>query len=115
MEHQDHNIIVIGNNILLNKNNTKKIVPKNRTDQRAIKIENETENFKIQKIPPLLSKEITQARVSNKKTQLDMSKLLNKPVSMYQELENGKANYDPSTKLMIRTLSRKLNIKFNNL
>ena len=111
---QDFTPINIGNSLLINKNKAKVIVPKNKTDQRAIKIENETENFKIIKIPSLLSKEITQCRVNSKKTQSEMAKLLMKPLSMYQELENGKAIYNPATKALIQSIERKLNIKFQN-
>ena len=111
---QDFTSINIGNSLLRNKNKAKVIVPKNKTDQRAIKIENETENFKIIKIPSLLSKEITQCRVNSKKTQSEMAKLLMKPLSMYQELENGKAIYNPATKSLIQSIERKLNIKFQN-
>lgn len=114
MDHQDYSVVNIGNSSLKEKNQPKKIIPKNRNDQRSIKIENETENFKIIKIPSVLSKEITQGRVNSKKTQSDMAKLLMKPLSMYQELENGKAIYNPATKLLIQSIERKLNIKFQN-
>ena len=111
---QDFTTINIGNSSLRNKNQAKIIVPKNKTDQRAIKIENETENFKIIKIPSLLSNEITQCRVNSKKTQSDMAKLLMKPLSMYQELENRKAIYNPATKALIQSIERKLTVKFKN-
>lgn len=42
----------------------KTIIPKNHIDQRAIKIENETEQFSIKTIPKELSKEIMQARTT---------------------------------------------------
>ena len=101
---QDFTTINIGNSSLRNKNQAKIIVPKNKTDQRAIKI----------KIPSLLSKEITQCRVNSKNTQSEMAKLLMKPLSMYQELENGKAIYNPATKALIQSIERKLNVKFKN-
>lgn len=54
----------------------KKIVAKNHTDQRAFKIENETETFSIPTIPRPLAQEITNARTSKKFTQKDMAQKL---------------------------------------
>ena len=45
MEHQDFKQISISNGGKTNLPVAKKILPKNHTDQRAIKIENETENL----------------------------------------------------------------------
>jgi ribosome-binding protein aMBF1 (putative translation factor) len=79
-----------------------------------VKIDNETENFAIQKIPQTLSKEIMQARVASKITQKDLSVKLNIQQSVYSELENGKAIYDAKTKQLITKLQNVLKIKFLN-
>ena len=55
MEHQDFKPVTIGKPVSL-KSLPKKIVPKNTTDMHKIKIENETENFNVVKIPSDLSK-----------------------------------------------------------
>lgn len=49
MDHQDYKQISIGNGGK-SKVPAKKIVPKNHVDLHAIKLENETENFKPLKI-----------------------------------------------------------------
>jgi ribosome-binding protein aMBF1 (putative translation factor) len=79
-----------------------------------VKIDNETENFAIQKIPQSLSKEIMQARVSSKITQKDLAVKLNIQQNVYSELENGKAIYDAKTKQLITKLQTVLKIKFLN-
>jgi len=78
------------------------------------KIENETENFAIQKIPSKLSKEITLTRTLKKFTQKEMAIKLNIQFNVYQELENGKAIYNSVTKQTINKMERLLNIKFEN-
>jgi ribosome-binding protein aMBF1 (putative translation factor) len=79
-----------------------------------VKIDNETENFAIQKIPQLLSKEIMQSRVASKITQKDLAVKLNIQQNVYSELENGKAIYDSKTKQLITKLQTVLKIKFFN-
>ena len=78
------------------------------------KIDNETENFSIQKIPSALSKEITQSRISSKLTQKDIAVKLNIQQNVYTELENGKAIYNASTKQLITKLQNILHVKFQN-
>lgn len=114
MEHQDFNEITIGNSKLQNAKLPKKIIPKNKVDQHAIKIENENENFSIQKIPNTLSKEITNARNAKKMTQKEVSNKLNITTNVYIELENGKAIYDGKTKQLIQKVAKLFNIKFVN-
>lgn len=79
-----------------------------------VKIDNETENFAIQKIPQSLSKEIMQSRVASKITQKDLAVKLNIQQNVYSELENGKAIYDSKTKQLITKLQTVLKIKFFN-
>ena len=78
------------------------------------KVENETENFSIEKIPNALSKEITSSRTLKKLTQKEMAIKLNVQFNVYQELENGKAIYNSQTKQTINKLERLLNVKFEN-
>jgi len=78
------------------------------------KIENETENFAIEKIPNVLCKEITSARTLKKVTQKEMAIKLNIQFNVYQELENGKAIYNSQTKQLVNKMERLLNVKFEN-
>lgn len=78
------------------------------------KIDNETENFAIQKIPSALSKEITQSRISSKLTQKDIAVKLNIQQNVYTELENGKAIYNAQTKQLITKLQNILHVKYQN-
>lgn len=112
MDHQDFTPITIGNSNKVPQ--TKKIIPKNRTDQHAIKIENETENFSIKIIPSNLSKEIIKSRVTKKFTQKDIAKKLNIQLATYIEIENGKAHYNPATKKIIQGIEKIFSIKFIN-
>ncbi len=112
MEHQDFKQISIGNGGKSKLPLPKKIIPKNHSDQRAIKIENETENFAVKTIPKELSKEIMQARTSKKFTQKDLAMKLNIQPNVYINIENGKALYDPSTKKIIQNIEKQLGIKF---
>lgn len=111
MDHQDFIPIIIGKSPK-NMLGTKKIVPKNTMDMQKIKIENETENFSVKKIPSGLSKEISNARNLNKITQKDASNKLNIPVNVFMELENGKAIYDGKTKQIIQRISKLFGVKF---
>lgn len=112
MSHQDFKEITIGNGGKTKLPLPKKIVPKNHIDQRAIKIENETENFAVKTMPRELVKEITQARTSKKFTQKDMAMKLNVQPNVYNNIENGKALYDPSTKKIISAIEKQLGVKF---
>jgi ribosome-binding protein aMBF1 (putative translation factor) len=78
------------------------------------KIENETENFSIEKIPMILSKEIILARTLKKITQKEIAIKLNIQFNVYQELENGKAIYNSQTKKLINKMENLLNVKFQN-
>ena len=78
------------------------------------KIDNETENFTIIKVPPLLSKEIISARITKKLTQKDIAIKLNIQQSIYTDIENGKAIYNSQTKQYITKIERLLGVKFEN-
>jgi ribosome-binding protein aMBF1 (putative translation factor) len=113
MEHQDFQTITIGNKSL--KNVKKEIKPKNSgPDLHSIKLENETENFSIQKIPKELSQEITNARTAKKFSQKDIANKLNIQSNVYSEIENGKALYDGKTKELINKIQKQLGVRFQN-
>ena len=78
------------------------------------KIENETDNFTIQKIPSLLSREIINARIKLKHTQKDVSNKLCIQLNVYTDIENGKAIYSNETKQIINKLERVFGLKFEN-
>ena len=79
------------------------------------KIENETENFEIKKIPIELSKEITLIRNIQKISQKDIAIKLNIQQNIYNELENGKAIYNSQTKELINKIERLFKTKFLHL
>jgi ribosome-binding protein aMBF1 (putative translation factor) len=115
MSHQDWTPISIGNPS--KKPVQKKIVEKKgdtsiQDDLR--KLDNDTETFSFVKIPSILSKEITTARVSKKLTQKDISVKLNLPHVVYTDIENGKAIYNNYTKQNISKIEKVLGIKFIN-
>jgi putative transcription factor len=112
MQHQDFSVVRIGNPQKARLTGPKQIVPKNHSDQRAIKIENETENFHVKTVPSELAKEIMQARTAKKYTQKDMANKLNIQQNVYVSIENGKALYDPATKKIIQNIEKNLGIKF---
>ena len=115
MSFQDWTPVTISNP---NKQKTVKTIVEKKGDTSINdglkKIENETENFTIEKIPMTLSKEITSARTSKKITQKEMAIKLNIQFNVYQELENGKAIYNSVTKQTINKMERLLNVKFEN-
>jgi putative transcription factor len=115
MSFQDWTPITISNP---NKQKTVKSIIEKKGDTSFSdglkKIENETENFAIEKIPMILSKEIISARTLKKFTQKEMAVKLNIQFNVYQELENGKAIYNSQTKQTVNKMERILNIKFEN-
>ena len=115
MEHQDLRVINIGNKNLKKSLGQKNMIPKgNNLDLHKLKIENEQENFTIKKIPKDLSIEIANARNSKKITQKDMALRLNIQKDIINNIENGKANYDPQIKQIVNKIQNFLGIKFKN-
>ena len=115
MEHQDLRVINIGNKNLKKSLGQKNMIPKgNNLDLHKLKIENEQENFTIKKIPKDLSIEIANARNSKKITQKDMALRLNIQKDIINNIESGKANYDPQTKQVVNKIQNFLGIKFKN-
>jgi len=115
MSFQDWTPVTISNP---NKQKTVKSIVEKKGDTSISdglkKIENETENFSIEKISMILSKEITSARTLKKFTQKEMAIKLNIQFNVYQELENGKAIYNSQTKQTVNKMENILNIKFQN-
>ena len=111
MEHQDHTIINIGHG--RNKNPPKKLpIQKNPEIAHAHKIENQEDNFKLDKIPKKICTQIISLRNSQKLTQKDMATRINVQKNIYIELENGKAKYDPQTKQIIQKIQKTFGTKF---
>ncbi|SOV78135.1 multiprotein bridging factor type 1, putative [Plasmodium sp. gorilla clade G3] len=59
--------------------------------ENKAKIEQETENFKIDRVTPAFSRALQQARISKKLTQAQLARLVNESESVIKEYENGKA------------------------
>jgi len=111
-EHQDFKVITLTKN---NKNLPKNILPKNnQIDLHKIKIENESENFQIPKIPNKLVREIIDARNIKKFTQKEMAIKLNIQFNIYNDIESGKAIYNQQTKEIIQKIQKLFSIKFQN-
>lgn len=114
MSHQDWSPVIFNKNI---KPSSRTIVQKKgdtSINDSIKKIDNDSENFSLPLIPNLLSKEITTARVTLKKTQKEMANKLMIQENIYKDLENGKALYSGQTKQHVNKLERILNVKFEN-
>ena len=112
LEHQDFKIITLSKN---SKNVQKNDLSRNNNiDLQKIKIENETENFKIQKIPNKLVREIIDVRNIKKITQKEMAVKLNIQINIYNDIESGKAIYNQQTKDIIQKIQRLFSIKFEH-
>ena len=114
MNHQDFKVVNIGSGKKNNPLTKKEIKPKNNLDLRAIKLENDTENFDNPKISKSLSQEIMNARNAKKITQKDMAIKINVQRNFYNDIENGKALYDSRTKEVVNKIQRNLGVKFEN-
>ena len=112
LEHQDFKIITLSKNTKNLKKNITTI--NNHIDLHKIKIENETENFKIPKIPNKLVREIIDARNIKKITQKEMAIKLNIQLNIYNDIESGKAIYNQQTKEIIQKIQRLFAIKFEH-
>lgn len=111
--HQDFTPVTLNNSKHVAKPTIgpKKITAKNHTDMRAIKIENETEQFSNPTVPNALAQEISSARTTKKLTQKEIAQKLNIPQTTYNKIESGKAIYDPSTKKIIGQIEKVLGVK----
>lgn len=115
MNHQDWNTISIHNS---SKQKLEKNIYERKGDMsirnEKKKIENDTENFYLEKIPLSLSKEIINIRLKLKKTQKDIAVQLNIQQNLYNQLENGTIIYSNETKQLINKLEKVLGIRFEN-
>lgn len=75
--------------------------------QKALKIENETENFQHERVSSDLKKQIIQARTAKKLTQAQLGQLINEKPQVIQEYESGKAIPNPQ---VLSKLSRALGV-----
>jgi len=92
INHQDWTPVV--NNKSPNKSSIKKV---SQSQQRDIKLMKQVDNDELQhtKIPPELRTKIIQGRASQKLKQKDLAQKCNLPVSVINDIESGKAIYDP--------------------
>ena len=114
MNHQDFTPITIGKKSLTQ---SKDIILKNKEkyqQQHNHKIDQESENFKITRIPRPLSQEISNIRNLRKMSQKDLANRLNIPKEFIPLLENGKAIYDGKTKVIINKIQNVFGVKFKN-
>ncbi|SCM21180.1 multiprotein bridging factor type 1, putative [Plasmodium chabaudi chabaudi] len=75
--------------------------------ENKAKIEQETENFKIDRVTPAFSRALQQARMAKKLTQVQLARLVNEPESVIKEYENGKAI---PNNMIIQKLNRVLGV-----
>ena len=109
-DHQDWKTVTIKKRYT--KEDKKKLVKagkgtvQKKTDKdsniRKIKLDNDTENTKHEKINQNFSKQMMQARLTNKITQDQLAKKLNLPKSTIVSYENGKAIPKPQEIAKIR-------------
>ena len=92
ISHQDWTTVV--KNKQPNKPNTKKV---SQSQQRDIKLMKQVDNDELQhtKIPPELRTKIIQGRASQKLKQKDLAQRCNLPISVINDIESGKAIYNP--------------------
>jgi ribosome-binding protein aMBF1 (putative translation factor) len=100
LEHQDWKPIIIkktdtkttdSNTI---SNTTKKLSVKQQTDIKLLK-QADNDELKHKKVPPEVRKQIQQKRGVLKWTQKQLAQKVNLQVSIINDIETGKANYNP--------------------
>ena len=113
MQHQDWTNVTLKNP---SKIKVEKIIVKRPLEKDSFiqKLDENTDTFKLTKIPHSLSKEIISIRLSLKKNQIDMAKLIGLPFSVYNDIENGKSIYSPETKKIIQNVQKLSGIKIIN-
>ncbi|CRH00154.1 multiprotein bridging factor type 1, putative [Plasmodium relictum] len=75
--------------------------------ENKAKIEQENENFKIDRVTPTFSRALQQARMNKKLTQAQLARLINESETVIKEYENGKAI---PNNVIIQKLNRVLGI-----
>jgi putative transcription factor len=92
MDHQDWTPVIVRKTIKKKKNivtNKKNVISDEQ--RRKIKVENESETFKIEKVSRSFGKEMQQARCAKKFTQKTLAQRLNVKPTIIANYEQGKA------------------------
>jgi putative transcription factor len=109
LDHQDWKQVTLRSKQSINqekKQSTKKISQEQQKDRKLHK-QVEEDNLKHTKITQELRTKIIQGRASKKWKQKDLAQKCNLPVSVINEIESGKAIYNPQ---QINKIKRILNI-----
>ena len=117
--HQDLEPIIIHGKKLINKEAVKKaqrdgktkVETKNKMSEEGLKmkkLDEDTENYKLETVNKSISQEIVKARAALKMKQKDLANKINVPVQTIQNYENGKAQ--PEIKIL-QKLERVLKCK----
>ncbi len=115
-EHQDWNNVVFkkkqsttltNEDIRRSNYKTKQQVVNNNSKnsvngQKLYKLDNETESFEVKKVSLSLSRQIQQARLSNKITQKELAQRINVSNKIINDYESGKAIPDNAVKMKIQ-------------
>ena len=100
LEHQDWKPIIIKKtdskttNSNTISNTTKKLSVKQQTDIKLLK-QADNDELKHKKVPPEVRKQIQQKRGALKWTQKQLAQKVNLQVSIINDIETGKATYNP--------------------
>ena len=97
LNHQDWNTVTLKTKKTIkqeNKQNTKKLSQAQQRDNKLLK-KAENDELKHDKIPQELRTKIIQTRASLKWKQKDLAQKCNFPVTVINEIESGKAIYNP--------------------
>lgn len=108
LDHQDWKPVILkGGPVVKNRPKQKKL---SQAQQKDIKIHKQVEKDELthKKITPELKTKIIQARSSQKLKQKDLAQKCNLPFSVINEIESGKAIYNPQH---INKIKRILKIK----
>ena len=100
LDHQDWNKIIVNKQNKNNKSSNNLEDPKKKlseSQQKDIKLLKQVDNdeLKHKKVPTEIRKQIQQKRCSLKWTQKDLGQRTNLQVSIINEIETGKAIYNP--------------------
>ena len=115
-EHQDWNNVVFkkkqsttltNEDIRRSNYKTKQRVVNNNSKnsvngQKLYNLDNETESFEVKKVSLSLSRQIQQARLSNKITQKELAQRINVSNKIINDYESGKAIPDNAVKMKIQ-------------
>ena len=101
-QHQDLEEVIIYGKKLINKENVKKaqrdgkseVQTKKKMSEQGLKmkkLDEDTENYKVETVNKSVSQEIIKARSALKMKQKDLANKINVPVQTIQKYENGQA------------------------